>query len=385
MPVSLESSPANSAAVIPAPYADLVVRQVPYPAPASGQLAIAVRAVAVNPLDAIVQSNGRLMSRWLRYPAVLGADVAGVVVALGSGVEGFAIGDRVCAFAMGIEKGHDVVAEGGFQHFVAVQASVAARIPGSTAFEEAAVLPLALSTAAAALFETTQLGLDYSSLGARGERDEIVIVWGGGTSVGANAIQLARAAGYRVIATASPANHERMRLLGAEAILDYRDPQVVAAVADAARGATVAGIVAIAVGSAEPCVAIAAATRARRVALTSPSVSFYDQPRRAGLSWRRIRLLSRLVFSNVLLQVRCVRHGIRARFVWGSSIASSAVGAAVWGEYLPEALDSGRHQIAPRPRIIGRDLAAVQQGLDLMREGVSAEKLVVQLQRILPS
>lgn len=374
------ASPSNIAAVIDRPYAELTVREADFPEPRAAQLTLRVRAVAVNPLDAIVQSNGRLMYRWLDYPAVLGEDVAGEVVAVGPGVEGFAVGDRVCAYAMGIEKGRDARAGGGFQRYAAVEASMSARLPADVGFEQAAVLPLAYSTAAAALFESGQLGLDYSSLGGATPRDEIVVVWGGATSVGGNAIQLARAAGYRVIATASPANHDRMCALGAEAVFDYRSPDVVRAIVEAARGSVVAGVVAIAVGSAEPCVAIAARTGAERVALTSPSVSFYDQPRRGGLSGRRTRLLLRLVLSNVALQARCAVSGVRARFVWGSSIASSPVGPALWGRYLPTALAAGEHRPVPQPRVIGSDLAAAQLGLDLMRQGVSAEKLVIALE-----
>ncbi|WP_233265326.1 zinc-binding alcohol dehydrogenase family protein [Leifsonia sp. AG29] len=366
--------------MIDRPFADLSVRPVPFPEPAAGQLAVRVRAVAINPLDAIVQSTGRLMYGWLDYPAVLGEDVAGEVVAVGEGVDAFSVGDRVCAYAMGIEKGRDALAGGGFQHYVAVEASMTARLPWDLSFTEAAVLPLAFSTAAAALFERSQLGLDHSTLGSAPPRDEIVVIWGGATSVGGNAIQLARAAGYRVITTASPANHDRMRALGAEAVFDYRSPDVVRAITEAVGGSAVAGVVAIAAGSAEPCVSIAARTRARRVALTSPSVSFYDQPRHGGLSVRRARLLSRLVLSNIRLQAQCALHGIRARFVWGSSIADSPVGAVVWGEHLPVALETGGHRPVPSPRVIGSDLGAAQRGLDLMRQGVSAEKLVIALE-----
>lgn len=376
----IPASPPNVAAMLDRPYGELAVREAPFPEPAVGQLVLRVRAVAINPLDAIVQSNGRLMYGWLDYPVVLGEDVAGEVVAVGPGVDAFAVGDRVCAYAMGIEKGRDARAGGGFQRYAAVEASMSARIPAGLLFEQAAVLPLAFSTASAALFEAGQLGLDYSSLGAAAARDEIVVVWGGATSVGGNAIQLATAAGYRVITTASPANHDRMRALGAEAVFDYRSPDVVRAIVEAVRGSVVAGVVAIAVGSAEPCVAIAALTRARRVALTSPSVSFYDQPRRGGLSWQRSRLLARLVLSNVALQARCAVSGVRARFVWGSSIATSPVGPALWAGYLPAALAGDEHRPVPQPRVIGSDLAAAQLGLDLMRQGVSAEKLVIALE-----
>jgi len=375
----------NSAAWIEAPFADLVVRPSPVPSPGPGQVVVQVRAVAVNPLDAIVQSNGRLMYRWLDYPVVLGEDVAGVVVAVGEGAHRFAVGDRLVAYATGLEKGRDHVSGGGFQHLVAVDEALAAPIPDHVAFDDAVVLPLALSTAAAALFETSQLGLDHTRLDrarldpSRPADDEVVVVWGGSTSVGGNAVQLARAAGYRVITTASPQHHGTMQTLGAEAVFDYRADDVVASVVAATRGARVVGVVAIAVGSAEPCVEIAAKTGTRRVALTSPSVSFYDQPRRPGLAWSRVRLMARLVWSNVALQTRCLRHGVRARFVWGSAIATSDVGPAVWSRYLPRALAEGRHQLLPRPQVVGTDLGALQSALDTLRGGVSAQKLVVTL------
>ncbi|PPF87248.1 Zn-dependent oxidoreductase [Pseudoclavibacter sp. RFBJ3] len=371
----------NTAAWIDAPYADLTIRDAPAPAPkpGPGQLLVAVRALAVNPLDAIIQSNGRLMYGWLQYPVILGEDVAGVVVEVGEGVGAFEVGDRVTAYAIGLEKGRDAVSESGFQAYVAVDANLAAALPDTMAFEEAVVLPLALSTAAAGLFETAQLGLDYSGLGSPETRDEVVVVWGGATAVGGNAIQLARAAGYRVVTTASARNHEQMKRLGAEAVFDYRDADVVDRIIEAVGGSVVAGVLAIAVGSAEPCLKIARATGATKIAMASPPVSFYEQPRRGGLSLTRIRLLLRLGTRSALLQVRSRARNIRASFIWGSAISTSPVGAAIWGSYLPEALATGRHRAYPDAHVVGDGLSALQGAIDTLRGGVSAQKLVVTL------
>lgn len=369
----------NVAAWIDAPYADLQVRRAPMPVAGPGQLLVRVRAVAVNPLDAVIQSNGTLMYGWLRYPVVLGEDVAGEVVAIGADVRSFAVGDRVIAYAMGLEKGRDARGGGGFQTFVAVEAAMAAPIPAEVPYERTVVLPLAVSTAAAGLFEAKQLGLDASSLGRSPARDETVVIWGGATSVGGNAIQLARAAGYQVITTASPRNHARMHELGARAAFDYRSPDVVERVAGAASGTTVVGVLAIATGSAAPSIAIARATQARRVAMASPPVSFYDQPRRPGVSAARIRLIARLASRSAALQLRSRAGGVRASYVWGSAIADSEVGAAVWERHLPAAIASGMHVLYPDARVVGSGLAEVQGAIDAVRAGVSAQKLVVRL------
>ncbi len=369
----------NSAAWIDAPYANVTVRDAPMPTAKSEQLVIEVRAVAVNPLDAIIQSNGRVMYGWLPYPVVLGEDVAGIVVETGTGVAGFAVGDRVVAYAIGLEKGRDAVTESGFQNYVAVDAALASPLPHGVAFEEAAVLPLAITTAAAGLFEARQLGLDYGRLGHAEPRAEIVVIWGGATSVGGNAIQLARAAGYRVITTASARNHDRMRRLGAESVFDYHDPDVVDQVVRAVDAAPVAGVLALAVGSGVPSVKIARATGAKKVAMASPPVSFYDQPRRAGFSLERTGLFLRLGIRSALLQLRSPITGVRSSFIWGSAIASSPVGPAVWRSYLPEALATGTHQLYPEPHVIPGGLPAVQGALDALRGGVSSTKLVVSL------
>ncbi|WP_424466783.1 zinc-binding alcohol dehydrogenase family protein [Pseudoclavibacter helvolus] len=369
----------NTAAWIDSPYADLTIRDAPVPTPKPGQILVQVRALAVNPLDAIIQSNGSMMYGWLQYPVILGEDVAGIVVEVGKDAGAFQIGDRVTAYAIGLEKGRDPVAESGFQAYVAVDANLAAVIPNGMAFAEAAVLPLAVSTAAAGLFETAQLGLDHAHLGNAAPRDEVVVVWGGATAVGGNAIQLARAAGYRVITTASARNHERMRRLGAEAVFDYHDQDVTDRIIKAAQGSAVAGILAIAVGSAAPSLRIARATGAKKIAMASPPVSFYEQPRRGGLSLARIRLLLRLGTRTALLQARSRVRNIRASFIWGSAIATSPVGAAIWKDYLPQALTSGRHSAYPDAHVVGDGLPAVQGAVDALRRGVSAQKLIITL------
>ena len=372
-------TPANTAAWLDAPFATLKVRPAPYSSPGPDQIVVRNRAIAVNPLDRIKQSTGNLMYRWLPYPSVLGEDVAGEVVEVGSNVTRFRVGDRVLAYAVGMEKNRNHAAEGGFQLFTVVQSQLAAALPDNLSFADGVVLPLAISTAASALFQRDQLSLRHpvprvsapaSSAG------QSVLVWGGSTSVGLNAIQLAVAAGYRVVATASPHNHDLLRSLGASDVFDYRD---ISEITTALGNNDVAGILSIGTGSAEQCVAIAAAVGAKRVAMTSMPVSLSGLPQRVGLSLGLVSLGLKMVGSNLALQLTCLRHGIRARFVWGSTLMSNEVGPQLWGEFLPAALAEGSYVSAPRAHVVGSGLASLQGALEALDAGVSARKLVVTL------
>ena len=367
--------PINTAAWLNGRYNDLTVGPAPYTAPGATDIVIRNRALAVNPLDAIKQSTGDFMYRWLPYPVVLGEDVAGEVVEVGSGVTRFRAGDRVLAYAVGMEKGRNHKAEGGFQLYTVVREQLATPLPAGIGFEDAVVLPLAISTAASALFQRDQLGLRHPSKSPEAT-GQVVVVWGAATSVGSNAIQLAAAAGYEVLTTASPHNHERMRELGATLAFDYASSTTVSEIVAALRGRSVAGVIAVGTGSAESTVAIAAATGTKRVAMASPSVSFAGI---RGVNAHFLRTMSRLVSGNIALQARCLRHGIRARFVWGSSLMTNEVGPMLWADYLPAALADGRYQLAPAAEVVGLGLEQVQPALDALRRGVSARKLVVSL------
>jgi len=372
--------PTNSAAWLSAPYADLTVGDAPYTAASAGELVIRNRAVAVNPLDDVKQSTGDLMYSWLPHPAILGEDVAGEVVDVGPGVTGFAVGDRVIAYAVGMEKNRNHAAEGGFQLFTVVRADLASPIPDDLAFESAVVLPLAVSTAASALFQADQLGLRHPTTHPRGDAPrDWVVVWGGSTSVGSNAIQLAVAAGYSVLTTASPQNHDRMRELGAQHVVDYRSPSAVREIVSLLQGHRLAGVFAIGTGSAEPSVAIAAALGCKRVVLASPSVSMSILPRRPRAFLSLARFGAMMAYRMGLLQLRGLRHGIRARFVWGSSLMNNEVGPMLWGEFLPRALAEGSYTPMPRAEIVGSGLASIQPALDALRRGASATKYVVTL------
>lgn len=163
----------------------------PDPHPGFGQVRIAVRAAGVNPSD--WKKRGGLMDQEL--PQTMGHEAAGVVDELGEGVVDVAVGDRVFGFS----------AEEGAQAELAVLSHYAL-IPPSLDFADAAALPAAIETATRAL---DRLGV---------KRGSTLLVSGASGSVGSAAVQLAVVRGARVIGTASPANHDYLRSLGAEPV-----------------------------------------------------------------------------------------------------------------------------------------------------------------------
>jgi NADPH:quinone reductase-like Zn-dependent oxidoreductase len=169
----------------------LEIADLPDPHPGPGQVRIAVRAAGVNPSD--WKKRKGLMDPEL--PQTMGYEAAGVVDELGQGVTDTAVGDRVFGFS----------AEEGTQAELAVL-TYYAPIPPSLDCAGAAALPAAIETATRAL---DQLGAGSGST---------LLVNGASGSVGSAAVQLAGVRGARVIGTASPANHEYLRSLGAEPV-----------------------------------------------------------------------------------------------------------------------------------------------------------------------
>jgi NADPH:quinone reductase-like Zn-dependent oxidoreductase len=374
---STTHSPANSAAWLPGRLADLAVKDAPYTPPGDDQIVVRGHAVAVNPLDWIIQVAGDLSYRWLSYPTVLGSDVAGEVVQVGKDVTRFTVGDRVIGHAVGTDKDTNRASEGTFQRYSVVLERMACPIPGSLSFEQASVLPLALSTAACGLFQQDHLGLQHPSAGPT-PTGETVLVWGGSTSAGSNAIQLAVAAGYEVITTASPRNFEFVKDLGASEAFDYNSPSVTADIISAFRGRRLAGAIAFGTTAAASCVKIVASCEGNRfVSIATPPVSFDGLARTAGRRVETLRTVRRLIASNVALQVRSRTRGVRIKYIWGTSLKNNEVSHAIYRDFLPAALAEGRYRAAPEPRVIGHGLQHLQRALDIQREGVSAQKIVI--------
>jgi NADPH:quinone reductase-like Zn-dependent oxidoreductase len=314
-----------------------------------------VGAVAVNPVDAISGFVYRLIFPWLTFPTVIGSDVAGTVVEVGANVSRLRPGQRVLGHAVGTERSRNRAAEGAFQQYTVLMQHMVSPIPDSLSFEQAAVVPLAISTAASGLFQQDQLALPLPTLDAP-NRKETVLVWGASTSVGSNAIQLARCAGYRVLATASPHNFDYVHSLGAAAAFDYHRRSAVDEILGALGTSPLAGTLAIGAGSLSPALSIASKASGRRRVATA-----YPTPiSRARSFWER-------------------RRGIHLSLIWGASLKDNEVGPAIYTDFLPAALATGTYRAAPEAIVVGEGLDQIPNAIDRLRKGVSAKKLVVRV------
>lgn len=369
--------PDNHALQLTAKRGTFRVVTAPTPVPAAGQIVVRSRAVAINPIDRFIQPLGGLLCPWLRYPAVLGYDVAGEVVATGADVVRLRVGDRVVGMANGTDKGHGS-AEGAFQTHVLLSAHMTAHIPDGLAFEQAAVLPLGLATAATALFQRDLLALLPPRASEPISVGQTLLVWGAATSVGNNAVQLAVAAGYDVVATASPHNHATITGLGARAVFDYRSPDAVAAIVAAMRGRQVAGALAIGLGSTSACIDILAACEGRRfVAVATPPVTL-DAVATAGGGWGRLLpVMVRMVAATAALALKARRRGVTTKFFIGSTLKDNEVGSMIFETFLAQALEAGRFRAMPPAHVTGHGLAAIVPAFAELARGVSARKLVV--------
>jgi NADPH:quinone reductase-like Zn-dependent oxidoreductase len=369
----------NTALWLEAKRAPFTIGAAAYPAARANEIVVRVRAVAVNPFDRVMQTIGDIITPWITYPFVVGSDVAGDVVEIGSDVTRFNLGDRVLGYAAGSDKRRNRAAEGAFQNYVVLLAHMAAPIPGAMAFEDAAVLPLGISTAACGLFQKDFLAMNPPSA-APTPAGKTLLVWGGSTSVGSNAIQLAVNAGYDVITTASPRNFDYVKRLGARAAFDYRSKTVIADIAGALQGREIAGALAIGAGSAASCIDIVGACKGNRfVALATPAASFDDVPAARGRLRRLAPAIARMVAGNIALTLKARRKGVRTKFIWGSDLIANEVGPMIFESFLPAALAEGRYFAAPSPTVIGAGLTQIPQALERQRRGVSAAKLVVRL------
>jgi NADPH:quinone reductase-like Zn-dependent oxidoreductase len=197
---------------------------VPDPQPGPGEVLVRLRAASLNHLDVWVRKGLPSVPK----PRILGADGAGVVEALGPGVEGFEPGEPVVVNP-GVEQPDGTIhvigehTQGVHAELAAIPASNVYPLPERLSFEEAAAFPLVFETAYRMLVTRAAL-----------QEGEWVLVWGIGGGVATGALQIAKALGANVIATSSSDDKlARARALGADAVVNHETEDVAAAVKEA--------------------------------------------------------------------------------------------------------------------------------------------------------
>jgi NADPH:quinone reductase-like Zn-dependent oxidoreductase len=180
----------------------LKYEEVPRPEPNDDQVLVRVVAAALNPVDTAVRQGYMRNRTGEKFPMIIGYDIAGVVEKAGPKVTKLKPGDAVYAYL--------TLNGGGYAEYAVASENEASRKPKTLTFEEAAAVPLAGETAWQALIETAQL-----------QSGQTVLIHGGSGGVGSLAVQIAKARGAKVIATASTANQETLKQLGVDQAIDY--------------------------------------------------------------------------------------------------------------------------------------------------------------------
>jgi len=194
---------------------DPTLNEVDTPQPGAGEVLVRVACAALNPLDVKLRSGAMHGYFPLTFPATVGTDLSGTIEALGPEVTGWTIGDRIVARTA-------PTSGGAMAEFAIVSADQLVKLPNTIGFEDAAGIPTAAGTAWQALFEVADL-----------KAGQTVLIHAGAGGVGSFAIQFARAAGARVIATASGHSIAIAEGLGADTVIDYRHEDFAERVSDA--------------------------------------------------------------------------------------------------------------------------------------------------------
>ncbi|GKT82557.1 zinc-binding dehydrogenase family superfamily [Colletotrichum tofieldiae] len=297
-------APQNYAAWQLAPKApSLEVKEAPYTPPAASEILIRNHAVAVNPVEPALQSLGPDLFPWVTYPQIFGNDIAGEVVEVGPGVDAFKPGDRVVAHALNLIN--NKTSEGGFQLYTIVSDFMAAPIPTASPMSRPPCSPGRVNRL------DDQLALELPTVPARPSTGKTVLIWGGASSVGCSAIQLAVASGYEVVTVASPKNFDLLKKLGAAEVFDYNAADVVDQIVGAFADRDCAGGLAIVTGSLAPLAEVLSRTKGAKFV------------------------------SNISVQPADLPEGVKSNVVFGGSLRDNRVGRGVYAEFLGKALAAG--------------------------------------------
>ncbi|CAM1503166.1 Fc.00g079420.m01.CDS01 [Cosmosporella sp. VM-42] len=374
---------------------ELQTRSTPEPGP--DELLIAVKSVALNPADAIMRDQGLFIPT---YPTVIGFDISGLVLKAGCNVPTGAPNNksgpcfqpgitRVAAYAASFWRSCDPD-YGAFQERCLVPWQHAVPLPDTgMSWNQAATLPVAVEVplnawdvmgiprvgdaTASALVSAGSTGTDTDGGKQNNNmgKGEALLIWGASSSVGTMGVQTARllredpnSSFAAVYATAGSANKHYMVSLGADRVFDYKDSQVVNAIVSAAKDD---GLVIrhcfLATGQLAVCQAV---------------LKTFLGDDQEGNNAKTAKIAS----APVVPPDADVVNGMETIFVMPSMVEGERLQQfQYWiGTWLRENLAKGTLRPSPEPKTVGKGLGAINSGLDILLQGVSCTKLVVELE-----
>ncbi|KAE8393525.1 putative zinc-binding dehydrogenase family oxidoreductase [Aspergillus alliaceus] len=320
------------------------------PSPTANQVLVKLSHAAQNPTD--IQAYD---SNAFGDGAVLGCDFVGEVVELGSRVTRLAKGDIVA----GLVWGGEIPGLGAYSQYCVADERISFRLPHSISREQASTVPLAAATAWLALFSKDCLGIDRAQ--ANGTS---ILIWGGSSSVGQYAIQLATIYGMNVVTTCNPRHFGLARSYGAKYVFDYKDHQVVQRIQELKLGIQ---HVFDTIGNSTSSAA------ASRVFSTGPSHLCTVRPGKSNTE----DVSPDTKVTDVLVWTAFLKDHSYGDFKWTASKDDHDLASDLF-EKLPEWLEN--KTVKPnQPRIL-KGLHSVLEGFQEYREGkVSAYKIVYEL------
>ncbi len=366
----------------------------PTPKPGPGELLIKVKSIALNPADNIMRTQGLFIST---YPTVIGFDISGLVLEVGEGVPTSDTDEKTgLCFRPGMTQVAAYAAffwrscnpdYGAFQERCLVPWQHAVILPDEgITWNQAAILPVAVAVALSAwdllgiprVGEATASSVSTGPAGAdtggesqkvREHKREALLIWGASSSVGTMGVQTARvlrddpdSSFAAVYAAAGAVNLEYVASLGADRVFSYKDPNVVDALVAAAKedGLLIRHCF-LATGQLEQCQAVLKA-------LLGDS---------EGRENRKARIGSAPVIPPDAEEV----DGVETIFVMPSMDEEKRLAEfQYWmGTWLRANLANRTIKPSPEPRVVGKGLGAINAGLDVLLQGVSCAKLVVEL------
>ncbi|KAI9801725.1 MAG: hypothetical protein M1833_002407 [Piccolia ochrophora] len=348
--MSSSYSDQHVAAILPSKSSALVVVHRPTPTPGPSELLIEAKSIAINPLDWAQRDYGFAIAS---YPAVLGSDVAGIVVSTGSDVpaDAFKPGARVSAFAPCFFK-QGAPDYGALQTRVLVPAANAVPLPQKMSFNEGSLLPMAVTTVYSAWYS---IGLPRET--AHTASDKLgILIWGGASSIGSAAVQIAKLMGFSVYATASEKHFDYIKALGASRVFDYKTDDVVGNIIKTAKkdGLTIQ-ISFDAAGALQSCIQVLQELKGEGTA--------------------------KLASAIPLSEVSPKGEGVQVVFV--AAPADEAERTELFhytfNVWLRERLEKGDFVPSPRIQVVEGGLESAQKGLDELKQGVSGVKLVLEV------